>query len=352
MEPLASKGCQVKSRQAVTTPAQFRRDRHTQLTWRSVMTNLKLILKPWSKPETREEAQYLSAAGAVIVAALAVLWAGELWSNAESFEQIAKQIGLLSGTTVPKHVFLAVISLSGPILDLYLAAGIFLGYRGAAVIYVLWVVVGAIVSTSLIAISPDALNASDYLSLLQSAVECLAASAALRGTFRLNKFGPLHKKEGTPNQPAKLRTSEVPLQPSRSSGMRVAALKAAAGCVSMVGIVIAVVSLLFVSSVIGWVFDASAGAKLDPLELHALSMPNWDHLFTPTGKVLFLLWLGFLCLLCGLAGSPFFAVARGLWSKALLAEQTLAVERWSRRQAQAGDADNTGGGRNEDAKAA
>jgi hypothetical protein len=250
---------------------------------------------------------------------------------------------------VPKQVLLVVISLSGPILDLYLAAGIYLGYRGAAVIYVLWVVVGAVVSTSLIAISPDALNASDYLSLLQSTVECLAASAALRGTFRLNKFGPLDGKEGTPNQPLKLRTSEVPLQPSRSSGVRVAALKAAAGCISVVGIVIAVVSLLFVSSVIGWVFDAGAGAKLDPLELHAF---DWDHLFTPTGKVLFLLWLGFLCLLCGLAGSPFFAVARGLWSKALLAEQTLAVERWSRRQAQADDADNTGGGRNDDAEAA
>jgi hypothetical protein len=321
------------------------------------MTNLKLILKPWSKPETREEAQYLTAAGAVIVAALAVLWAGELWSNAEGFEQIAKQISLLSGTTVPKHVFLAVISLFGPILDLYLAAGIYLGYRGAAVINMLWVVAGAIVSTSLIAISPDALVASDYFDLLELATECLGASAALRGTFRLGKFGPLDREDGTPNQPVKLRTPEVPLQPSRVPGMRVAALKAAAGCVSVVGIGIAVVSLLLVSSVIGWVFDAGAGAKLDPLELHtfelhALSMRNWDHLFTPTGKVLFLLWLGFLCLLCGLAGSPFFAVARGLWSKALLAEQTLAVERWSRRQARTDDADNTGGGRNEDAEAA
>src|ERR1700692_847902 len=153
MEALACEGRRVKSRQAMPMHTQFCSDRHTQLTWRNTMTNMKLIRVPWRRPETREEAQYLTAAGALIVAALAGLFASETWFSANSFEQIAKQIGLLTGATMYKDEFLADIWLSRPILDLYLAAGIYLGYRSAAVIYALSVVVGAIVSTSLIAVS-------------------------------------------------------------------------------------------------------------------------------------------------------------------------------------------------------
>jgi hypothetical protein len=119
----------------------------------------------------------LKNAGAILIVAAALLG---LASDLSVWAEIPKNIPGPYGLSVPGALVLA-----DPISQLYLAAGIYLGCRSAAVAIGLWPFVAAMIYWN----SPDPIGADLAIGLT---LLCIGASAALRGTFWLKKSSNNH----------------------------------------------------------------------------------------------------------------------------------------------------------------
>jgi hypothetical protein len=137
------------------------------------MPKLLLVLLPWRKLRSKEEARRLTNAGAILIVAAALLG---LASDLSVWADIPKNIPVPYGLAMPKA-----LALADPISQLYLAAGIYLGYRSAAVAIGLWAFVAVMIYWN----SPDPIGAALAIGLT---LLCIGASAALRGTFWLRTF--------------------------------------------------------------------------------------------------------------------------------------------------------------------
>jgi hypothetical protein len=136
------------------------------------MTLLTLILLPWKKVSSANEARRLTHVGAAVAAVLALVSLGQWWFQGDA--------GLLTS----------------PVVNLILAATLYLGYRTSAVAFVAFAFIDTcLVIAEVLVIArvfghplPD-LDTLDYLTcgadMLVTIAYWLGAGAAIRGTFGL-----------------------------------------------------------------------------------------------------------------------------------------------------------------------